>query len=959
LSFYLYDENIKVRFLTAWLLDKTIETVPQNTAKAIIGVKMYDFFEYYLSYTRATHTNLLQLQSDPDTLSSLQYDFEHAREVLGDKLLLAVIARLGWSSLNLGLKAESLLEVSIDGSPSIAVSEIEGPFVLQCKKSKKEGKLIKVVGCGSEVLNISSDNDENEKITRFRNYNINHASLLNFYLDISPLSVQRVRDIISRMDKVVTDYVDLFSPFSDECAILPEVYTKIKKQVLDELDKHISEQPFSSDLMQAVLLFEEPRSLSEVRTLHGLKRYLHQQGLAMGFKLAEGGRSPNSTINLLLVNEEGIQFSYNKIRFSDFDSSAEYQPYSRNIPYSVGLLIEGFFNQIVHGEAKLPKVDIFCYGNEVHYYFGFRNHPAFLRIDYAPPLRGGMIDLEYFGVSNYDLNQHPNISLDYIQTFFEYMDFDFQLEATRIHARYDKERALTLGDLCEKASQIFNLAPYFMDLDWLIGSLALDQEARKKVSIAWADFFLQWGFIPLKAILSKDRLGIVREIIDEPTKKSEVLWNGQGDYKDIYANFPYYNFYQNILTLLNENNILIGIHEFNETDFYTSKINIETQVLKPLRQAINRGELIPSSTGLQEQSSDLFLRINEVELFAKLLNPKSERLISAINIANIIQQLEKILSFKSVGSINGLLVQHATLMLRGEPIKFHVLRGADNIICLAFFIHGLVLFKKRKALNQDWLDNAIYDSSTLTNLLWSNNFIDSIHPSINNDDNKKYAVFLKGIRQSTRPPDNPPLPNERIIRGQVASPGLTVGRVKFGTKGRDPHDLKGSVLVASSLKPEDTSYLYYADGIISTGGGILSHAGLIAMQLRKPAIIISGNWHKDSAGEHVFYYRTSKFQSQTSIINGFNVSIREYIQEKEYSLNDGDLVIIDALTGIIKVLGQNRSVLGLFEGFRSYWSVNILLALADNPKEILKLRGERLRALHQIGNILQQCDDPV
>ena len=34
------------------------------------------------------------------------------------------------------------------------------------------------------------------------------------------------------------------------------------------------------------------------------------------------------------------------IRFSDFDSSVEYQPYSRNIPYSVGLLIQGFFHQI-------------------------------------------------------------------------------------------------------------------------------------------------------------------------------------------------------------------------------------------------------------------------------------------------------------------------------------------------------------------------------------------------------------------------------------------------------------------------------------------------------------------------------------------------------------------------------------------------------------------------------------
>ena len=40
----------------------------------------------------------------------------------------------------------------------------------------------------------------------------------------------KVRDMIRRMDQVVEDYVILFSHLSDECAILPGVYQKIRKK---------------------------------------------------------------------------------------------------------------------------------------------------------------------------------------------------------------------------------------------------------------------------------------------------------------------------------------------------------------------------------------------------------------------------------------------------------------------------------------------------------------------------------------------------------------------------------------------------------------------------------------------------------------------------------------------------------------------------------------------------------
>jgi len=151
---------------------------------------------------------------------------------------------------------------------------------------------------------------------------------------------------------------------------------------------------------------------------------------------------------------------------------------------------------------------VFCYGNEVHYYVSFRNHPVFIRIDYAPPLGGGMIDLAYYGVSKYELDSHPGLELDAVQACFKRLDFAVAVENTRIHARYDKEQARDLADLCEKAEALFRLVPYLMDLDWIVGGLEVSPDARRDVGRAWADLFARWGALPYARVMTQDRLGI-------------------------------------------------------------------------------------------------------------------------------------------------------------------------------------------------------------------------------------------------------------------------------------------------------------------------------------------------------------------------------------------------------------------------------------------------------------------
>jgi hypothetical protein len=121
----------------------------------------------------------------------------------------------------------------------------------------------------------------------------------------------------------------------------------------------------------------------------------------------------------------------------------------------VWIVADGFARQLLHGHKSFPSARIFCYGNEVHYYLTYGTHPALARIDFAPPLQGGMVDLEYYGVSRYALDAHPNRELHALRRFFRRLDFEVSVEpSTRVHARYDKERARDLGDLCARAGAV-------------------------------------------------------------------------------------------------------------------------------------------------------------------------------------------------------------------------------------------------------------------------------------------------------------------------------------------------------------------------------------------------------------------------------------------------------------------------------------------------------------------------
>ena len=957
LTLFIKSPKGNVRRLAARILDSSGEPVSGELTETILGREASVFLLPYLAYTRATHTDLLSLLSLPGKPPPSLPLLREAHTLLGENLLRQIISDLGWSRVNLGLSVRHYVRASIGDSIPLMLYPAEAALFAYCGESRPTSDVLVAVAHGTAPIEEDAGTNAVDPATKFRLYNLAHAELLADFLAVAPLTIEKVHAIVERMDRVVKDFVELFSEFSEECGVLPDAYANLKNNILQALDRHSDHGPLSPELTRLVMMFEDPRSVSEAQTLHGLKRYLHQKGLQLGFRLVLRSRSTNRTVDLILASGGKIlPNTFKGIRYTDFEPDNEAGLPETHIPYPISVVAEGFIRQLIYGQENFPRVDIFCYGNEVHYYLSFRNHPAFLRINYAPPLQGGMIDLEYFGVSKYELSVHPNLALDALKRFFEYLEFDIQIENTRVHARYDKEHAHDLESLCHKVEGIFRLAPYLLEIDWTIGSLELDAEARRIVANAWAAAFAHWGILPLHHILTSDRTGIIESIDVTPAGKKEIIWKGDTPYSDRLVMRPNRDFYERLCETVDKLDIDITPARSEEGHRRFGQIRLERWLLFSLRKAVARGELVETPEGYRRTSSDLFQRVHEVDHFAAILQNDEEQLSAFAALAQCLEPLERIVDFRTTGYIGGFDVQFARLPLRGDELGMYILRGEKNAAALAFYSHGTVLFRRRKSVNAQWGLNARCDVEEFLTLLRRANYPTGV---LDYTASGRINELRQKLQDTSLVQRKKLIRGEKIITGLSASPGRAVGRILFEITGKKPEDFNGHILVAAAIRPEDNAFIYHAAGVISTGGGILSHAGLLATQFHKPAVIIAGRWEPQKDGPPILRYTGMEYELEEKNTGNYKLGLRKRIREREHILYEGDLVVIDAIEGRVSVLGQGRDALALHEALFQFGKTSQGLAMSTADHDILNWRGKRLRARQQIEKILGRLIEPV
>jgi len=956
---YLQDTAPQARLqrrMAARILDLKGEPVALSLAEQVLGRDAGRFLWPYLAFTRATYSDLMHLAPVPGAVPPALSSLQRAEAVCGNRLLRELIAEIGWERLNLGVDVQKRIGISIGKSFPFVVSPAETTLFRYVKEAKRSGETWLFVAHGGRHSEDRETVHPEDPVSLFRAYNLLHADALAEILSLAPLTREATERILDVMDRIVYLFMAIFSSHTDECSTLSDIYGRLRERVAKELDNAPGDGQISPELTRLVKMFENPGSLDAVRTLHGLKRYLHQRGLDLGFCLLESGRATNRTVTLATADSGRILGVARTIRYVDFEpEQGPDEP--MDLPYPVSVLVREFARRILHGHASLPDAGIFCYGNEVHYYLSFQNHPAFVRVDYSPPLKGGMIDLTYYGVSKKDLDRHPAPSLEAVQAFLRAIGYEVQAKDTRIRARYDKERALSLEDLCRKAEALFRLAPYLMEIDWAIGSLDLPAGSRQIVADAWSGFFTRWGVLPIHQLLTRDRRSVLVTLEKGPKGDRETVWTGRKPYCDRFSAPLPPHLLPGLQSALSD----LGLKVFpysDDPERPMGQIQLEDLILRPLREAVALGEITETDDGFTRTPPNRFKRVHEAERFAEIVSADKTAVAASASLARLVAPLEQTLRFQTTGRLNGYEVQSAPVPVMGRPLTVFAVRDPEGMICLAMSARDRALCLRRKDDAMPWRFNGSVDPSALAKVLWRNPYLSPGMAPPDAVDPGQVEKIQNLLRQANPARGRMPSGGETVVKGLRASPGRAVGRVLLGTEGRRPGDFKGYILAAPSLRPQDNPFLYYASGIISTGGGILSHAGLTAIQFQKPALIIPGEWHRSREGAARLVCSTVSYQETEKSVHGCHISIHSDMHARDHTLREGDLVVLNADEGDLQLLGQGRDTLAFHEDLHALIEATRRLGQTRDPKGILILRGRRLRSRHQIEKLLSRLTDP-
>ena len=926
------------RRLAAWILDAA--GLPDHElARSVLGRANADELRPYLEYTRATHLDLVVLTpkgpGDVPCLASIAC----AGDLIPRGDLAQLIGKLGWARVCWGVTVERIVGTSVEGGLPYRVDHQLASLLDDEPSTRREWERLVLVAEGES--GSSQPPTKNAEVLRFRRYNVAHAELLEAILEVAPLTRAKAEFVLQRMSAVVEDFQHLFGSHTADGADAVEKYRGLRTRIESSLTGDGATLQ-SSTTARLVQMFEEPRSIDEVTTLHGLKRYLHQRGLRYAFRLF-GTATANRVVDVAVLEPERSPRIAQVIRYVDFEP--ERGRLVPGFPLAVSLIVEAFAAYLLHGgTARLPTVDVLAYGNEVQIYLHYHNHPAFLRLDLSSPRDGGMLDLEYFAVSQNELDNHPDLELNAIRHLLTNLDFDVECDSLHLRVRYDKERAMDLEDLIDHVRYLLSVAPYLMDLDWIVAGLDYPPTARRRVVDAWTRYVTHHAVLPVDLLLTEDRRRILQSERLTPTGIDRVPWDGESPYEDRYSCSNVVPLAARLERTLKER----GLEQLAAWGEARARLEgqrlLDRVALRPLRDAIARGELTAAGTEFALASRTLFCREHEAVRLARLLVVGGPDLVRAARVAAVVSRLERVLFFQTSGAVQGRAVERANLRVGRCPVGVFVLRDELGAPRIAVAAAGGVLYRHRERADLPWSSSEELEPEVLAEA-WVADGVERLEVG---------AVDIDALRTALLAPqmvDDPRrVSDTRTWPAVVAAPGRASGFVRFMNARMSAKDAADAVLVAPAFRPADAPLIAKAAGLVSTGGGVLSHAGITALELGIPALVVAAQWAEGPIPRLV--RKQVRHADERIEVEGLSVTVRREQGEDVDVIEEGDLVVVDASVGALSIMGQDPDALAIFRELGSLHLAATAIERAGRSPAMLVERGRMLRCVHQLDKLL-------
>ena len=139
------------------------------------------------------------------------------------------------------------------------------------------------------------------------------------------------------------------------------------------------------------------------------------------------------------------------------------------------------------------------------------------------------------------------------------------------------------------------------------------------------------------------------------------------------------------------------------------------------------------------------------------------------------------------------------------------------------------------------------------------------------------------LDQLLHPTLDPDAPRHVVAKGLPASPGAASGRIAFSAADAEAMTAAGQkvILVRIETSPEDIGGMHAAEGILTTRGGMTSHAAVVARGMGRPCVAGAGDIRVD-------------YRAQTMLTRG-------------QTINAGEVITIDGSRGEV-MLGEVKTI---------------------------------------------------
>jgi phosphoenolpyruvate synthase/pyruvate phosphate dikinase len=305
---------------------------------------------------------------------------------------------------------------------------------------------------------------------------------------------------------------------------------------------------------------------------------------------------------------------------------------------------------------------------------------------------------------------------------------------------------------------------------------------------------------------------------------------------------------------------------------------IERFFTQPIEEAAARGQLDWNRSAAPELRA-----YAPVDALAQAV--LSDAAQSAAKTAAALGTLEdSVLDYEPIGKIGSLSVERAQLRMDdGSILSVHALREPAS---------GSLAYA-RAALWKAETGRVFLGAEGLVQLFRKNGYSIQSGEPLSVPQQEHLQTLLK-TRIAQQPLEQPE------AMGLPASPGRgesVVGPIIFDKTSR----VEGGILTVPYTDPDDIEEISKAAGVLTTGGGSLSHAAITTRELGLPSVILySAHWKNDLQGKPVLGLRLNK-PSPIHAAKGGLQSV-ELHHVKNAALREGDLVRMNGRTGQVLLL---------------------------------------------------------